>query len=78
MWLYQRYYMEMRDYGDGILKCVVISVLLLPPRRENVRYLQALQNHIFRLVILSERRGMDCTCSILLAKRISAFQPHVL
>ena len=37
MWLYQRYYMEMRDYGDGILKCVVISVLLLPPRRENVR-----------------------------------------
>ena len=41
-------------------------------------YLHAVQNRIFRVVILSERRGMDCTRSIQLAKRILAFQSHAL
>ena len=33
----------------------------------------AVQSRIFRLVILSQRRGIDCMPSILLAKRILAF-----
>ena len=45
---------------------------------EMCAYLHALQNRIFRLVILSDRRRMDCMRSIPLAKRILAFQSHVL
>ena len=45
---------------------------------EMCAYLYAVQNRIFRLVILSERHGMDCTRSILLTKRILASQSHVL
>ena len=45
---------------------------------EMCAYLPALQNRIFRLLILSERRGMDCMRSILLAKRILALQSHVI
>ena len=41
-------------------------------------YLHAVQNRIFRVVIPSLRREMDCMRSIQLAKGTLAFQSHVL
>ena len=55
-----------------------LSNQLITSSAEICAYLHTLHSRIFRPVILSKRRGIDCMPSIMLAKRILAFQSYVL